>query len=385
MSTWRSPDPPEPAAQCLPSSSVESSGYMEPDPWNPGLPFPVTRPSLLARRLLRLRACSSYGPVTRRKREMIPSDKKDAIYWGKRHKNNEAAKRSREKRKLNDMILEDQLLALSDENARLRSEMISLQYHSSRSAEKSKAASVEASTLSPAHTPAFFQPRVWWNSRSSPAPVLAVRQQERAIHPFEAKVSCFNSTRGVGGFDPHTSHGCGLQQGLPPLSGHRVRSPIAVLEGERSAEADMDAQRQVSSSYDTPDKSSHPASSIRAFLPTPDALRHAPIFSYPPSSWLVPHLNQPAVCNDFLLPWRSSYLAPPAVYPGLPLYMQETRPESRWEGRHSKRIQEPVQQRTDSRRGCLNSGWTPVLTDTNRTHWLSWHLLLQNEKKKILV
>lgn len=323
MSTSRSPDPPEPAAPCLPSSSVESSGYMEPDPWNPGLPVPVTRRSLLAQRLLRLRACGSHGPVTRRKREMIPPDKKDATYWGKRNKNNEAAKRSREKRRLNDMILEGQLLALSDENAWLRAEMLRLQYHSSRSAERSKAASVEASTLSPAH-----QPRVWWNSRSSPAPGLAVRQQERAIHPFEAKVSSFSSTRGVGGFDHHSSHSCGLQQGLFPVSGPRVRSSIAVLEGERSTEADMDAQRQVSSSDDTPDKSSHPASSIRAFLPTPDAPHHAPIFLYPPPSWLVPHLNHPAVGNDFLLPWRSSYLAPPAVYPSLPLCIQETRPES---------------------------------------------------------
>ena len=35
----------------------------------------------------------------RRKREFISDEKKDASYWEKRRKNNEAAKRSREKRR----------------------------------------------------------------------------------------------------------------------------------------------------------------------------------------------------------------------------------------------------------------------------------------------
>lgn len=312
---------------------------MESDP-DPGLLLPVSRSSLLARRLLRLRACSSHItiPVTRRKREMIPANKKDATYWDKRHKNNEAAKRSREKRRLNDLMLEGQLLALSDENAQLRAQVLSLQYHSSLSAEKSKAASacatssasVEASALSssarPAPNPALFQAGFWGQSRSIPASVLGVKQQETAIHPFDAKIPCFSSTRGVGGFNSQGFHSCGTQQGLFSLSGPRVLSPRAGLEGGRSAEADMDAQRQVSSSDDIPnstDASFHPASSIRAFLPSPDALHHASILSYPPQNWLVPHLNHSAVCNNFLLPWRSSYLAPPAVYPGLPLYIQD--------------------------------------------------------------
>ncbi|TRY62326.1 hypothetical protein DNTS_025864 [Danionella cerebrum] len=65
----------------------------------------------------------------RRKREMTPTEKKDANYWDKRKKNNEAAKRSREKRRLNDFVMEGQLLALSEENAQLRAEVLSLQYH----------------------------------------------------------------------------------------------------------------------------------------------------------------------------------------------------------------------------------------------------------------
>ncbi|XP_007898223.1 nuclear factor interleukin-3-regulated protein [Callorhinchus milii] len=62
----------------------------------------------------------------RRKREFIPDEKKDALYWEKRRKNNEAAKRSREKRRLNDMVLENKLMALGEENARLKSELLSL-------------------------------------------------------------------------------------------------------------------------------------------------------------------------------------------------------------------------------------------------------------------
>ncbi|TRY97336.1 hypothetical protein DNTS_020619 [Danionella cerebrum] len=62
----------------------------------------------------------------RRKREFISDEKKDASYWEKRRKNNEAAKRSREKRRYNDMILENRVMALNDENVRLRTELLQL-------------------------------------------------------------------------------------------------------------------------------------------------------------------------------------------------------------------------------------------------------------------
>lgn len=308
MSTASSPDGVVTAAPCQPCSPVESSGYVEPDPEH-GL-LPVTRSALLARRLVRLRACSGHlSPVTRRKREMTPSDKKDATYWDKRRKNNEAAKRSREKRRLNDLMMEGHLLALSEENAQLRAQMLNLQYHS-LSAEKSKPispcatspASVLASALSlspmPAHPSALFQAGLWGNSR---------RQQETGMHKF-AKIPCF--TANVGDINPH--HKCGTQQGAFPLSGPRALTTREALEGGRSAEAEMDAQRQVSSSDDIPISSD-------AFLSAPDSIHHASTLSYPPQNWLMPH---PAVCNNLLLPWRSSYLAPPAVYPSLPLHIQ---------------------------------------------------------------
>ncbi|XP_076880695.1 nuclear factor, interleukin 3 regulated, member 4 [Brachyhypopomus gauderio] len=62
----------------------------------------------------------------RRKREFTPEEKKDASYWEKRRKNNEAAKRSREKRRVNDYMLETRLVALCEENAALRAELLSL-------------------------------------------------------------------------------------------------------------------------------------------------------------------------------------------------------------------------------------------------------------------
>ncbi|KAJ8264033.1 hypothetical protein GJAV_G00144320 [Gymnothorax javanicus] len=62
----------------------------------------------------------------RRKREFISDEKKDASYWEKRRKNNEAAKRSREKRRLNDMVLENRVMALNEENMRLKTELLQL-------------------------------------------------------------------------------------------------------------------------------------------------------------------------------------------------------------------------------------------------------------------
>ncbi|XP_034386853.1 uncharacterized protein si:dkey-172o19.2 [Cyclopterus lumpus] len=303
MSTSRSPFGPGAGAPCQPSSSVESSGYLEPDP-DSGLLLPVTRSSLLTRRLLRLRARGS-SPVARRTREMIPTEQKDSAYWDKRLKNNEAAKRSRDKRRLSDLELEGQLLALSDENKQLRAQVLNL------CAERSDAfatSTAPGSTLPrsprPVHSPAaLFQTPLWGSG--SPASVLGARQRESAIHPFEAKIP-----RGVGGFPPHGYHTCGAQRGGSLLRGPRSLSPRAALEAGRLAETD--AQRQVSSSDDV-------RSSSEAIPHTPDALRHAALLSH--RSW--PSRSAALMCNNFLLPWRPFYLAPAAVYPDLPLYMRE--------------------------------------------------------------
>lgn len=59
----------------------------------------------------------------RKQREFIPDNKKDESYWDRRRRNNEAAKRSREKRRFNDMILEQRVLELSKENHLLRAQV----------------------------------------------------------------------------------------------------------------------------------------------------------------------------------------------------------------------------------------------------------------------
>lgn len=94
----------------------------------------LTSSSLLARSLLgrtsalKRKEAAPLSPSVRRKREFIPNEKKDDGYWDKRKKNNEAAKRSREKRRVNDMVLENRVLALLEENARLRAELLALKF-----------------------------------------------------------------------------------------------------------------------------------------------------------------------------------------------------------------------------------------------------------------
>jgi vrille protein len=59
----------------------------------------------------------------RKQREFIPDNKKDESYWDRRRRNNEAAKRSREKRRFNDMILETRVVELTKENHVLRAQL----------------------------------------------------------------------------------------------------------------------------------------------------------------------------------------------------------------------------------------------------------------------
>lgn len=75
-------------------------------------------------------SCDEDGSnnAARRKREFIDDEKKDESYWDKRRKNNEAAKRSREKRRANDKVLEQRVLGLLEENARLRAELLAFKF-----------------------------------------------------------------------------------------------------------------------------------------------------------------------------------------------------------------------------------------------------------------
>ena len=52
----------------------------------------------------------------RKPRQFIPEEKKDETYWELRKRNNEAAKRLRERRLLKNMVLKGHILNLTKEN-----------------------------------------------------------------------------------------------------------------------------------------------------------------------------------------------------------------------------------------------------------------------------
>ena len=61
--------------------------------------------------------------LSRKRREFTPDFKKDDHYWVKRRKNNEAAKRSREKRRMNDVVMGDTIMGLRGDNEMLKGEL----------------------------------------------------------------------------------------------------------------------------------------------------------------------------------------------------------------------------------------------------------------------
>ncbi|VDL68089.1 unnamed protein product [Nippostrongylus brasiliensis] len=65
---------------------------------------------------------SEHSPNSRRN-SVNESVVKDEQYWERRRKNNDASKRSREKRRIGDMAMEQRILALSQENHLLKSRL----------------------------------------------------------------------------------------------------------------------------------------------------------------------------------------------------------------------------------------------------------------------
>ncbi|XP_036389741.1 NFIL3 like protein-like [Megalops cyprinoides] len=138
----------------------------------------LTSSSLLARSLLgrtsalKRKECSNANSL-RRKREFIPDEKKDDGYWDKRKKNNEAAKRSREKRRVNDMVLENRVMALLEENARLRAELLALKFRFGLVKDPSDTPilPLSAAACAPPHpAPRYYLPRSEGGHPSTPAP-----------------------------------------------------------------------------------------------------------------------------------------------------------------------------------------------------------------------
>ncbi|XP_023277866.1 uncharacterized protein LOC111666682 [Seriola lalandi dorsalis] len=108
----------------FPSTSNKNTMEVETySPYSASLPSPGSEGGA---RISRQAKGSKPTVTSRRKREFISDEKKDASYWEKRRKNNEAAKRSREKRRLNDMVLENRVMALNEENVRLKTELLQL-------------------------------------------------------------------------------------------------------------------------------------------------------------------------------------------------------------------------------------------------------------------
>ncbi|XP_071762358.2 nuclear factor interleukin-3-regulated protein [Centroberyx gerrardi] len=117
----------------------------------------------------------------RRKREFIPDEKKDTVYWERRRKNNEAAKRSREKRRINDMVLENKLMALGEENASLKAELLSLKLKFGLVSSATYAQEVQKISSS---TASLYQDFV--------APSVAQGSYNRDLEPLHLGSSCIS-------------------------------------------------------------------------------------------------------------------------------------------------------------------------------------------------
>lgn len=67
---------------------------------------------------------------TRRKREFTPDEQKDTNYWLKRNRNNEAAKRSRQRKRMEEHLLETRAVELQRENDKLKAALSAVHLHS---------------------------------------------------------------------------------------------------------------------------------------------------------------------------------------------------------------------------------------------------------------
>ncbi|KAL6468756.1 hypothetical protein MHYP_G00222800 [Metynnis hypsauchen] len=296
MSTFRNPG--QPAEMCLPSSLADMTGE-EDESISARRLVPLPGPSLLARRLLNLHSYrGSLIPSRRRKREMTPAEKKDALYWDKRRKNNEAAKRSREKRRFNDLMLEGQLLALSEENAQLRAELLSLQYHMGlgRSADIAHALHSNAPFQCP--TQPHLQSSLWGLSAAIPPTDL---------------YQCWPQSSSCSASPPTNSSQILSQKNpqrnstVPPHAPSMDQPAEQSTQGSRSSEADSATHQQVSSTNDPTNEQESSSSNSPS---SPSSLS-----SQPTPNWLLTGLKHPTnQHNNLLLQWGSSCLRPSPLH-----------------------------------------------------------------------
>ncbi|KAJ8419070.1 hypothetical protein AAFF_G00005690 [Aldrovandia affinis] len=344
----------QPGSVCLPSSSVESVVEAAGARGLPALP----NPSLLTRRLLGLRGCKRHlSPSTRRKREMTPTDRKDASYWDKRRKNNEAAKRSREKRRFQDLVLEGQLLALSKQNTQLRAEVLTLQYHIVMGGEP---VPVHASLpLAPSQylKPSPSQPSLW---SANTTPLLTEqRGLEELLKGTRVSRSAISGHSSPGPRASQASPGPPNYLRLPGLSqwnecipeqrppesssftkANKHDKPLGqqLCSGGSGEPKPESAVHQVSSSKDLPGDVEFPSTSKHYHLPPSPHFYPPPHSSFssspplPPPSWLLPGRGHSAVPGSRLLPWGAPCLHPTPLYPNLPFYLPLDDPDMRHQG-----------------------------------------------------
>ena len=113
-------------SRAIPRDSPESSSDSK-SPTHNAIPTCVVTPTATEKGYISYEedGLGNYIP-SRKQREFIPDNKKDAGYWEKRRKNNEAARRSREKRRYHDMALENRIMDLTRDNCKLRNELSSI-------------------------------------------------------------------------------------------------------------------------------------------------------------------------------------------------------------------------------------------------------------------
>lgn len=212
----------------------------------------LTSSSLLARSLLgrtsplKRKDAAPLSPAVRRKREFIPHEKKDDGYWDKRKKNNEAAKRSREKRRVNDMVLENRVLALLEENARLRAELLALKFRFGMVKDPSNASILPLTTGSCVPQPS--------------APHYYLTRGEGAHHGGPVVSHAQQSGRGVRDMSSTSE-----DSGFSTPGGSSVGSPV-FFEDRLSDHGKLSPPRADELGYDSPSTDSHGATGHTALL-----------------------------------------------------------------------------------------------------------------------
>jgi hypothetical protein len=75
----------------------------------------------------------SFGEISfKRRSRTVPTEEKDAVYYEKRARNNESAKRSRDSRRIKEQQIQERITFLEHENSRLSMENQAIRYQLSQ-------------------------------------------------------------------------------------------------------------------------------------------------------------------------------------------------------------------------------------------------------------